>query len=122
MQVYILGPVTGHNLKIKNCNHFLSLFHFKWSYGETNLFKIQVFHVDSMQAACNNSKNIPQNVFLKNNNCRLMKRINNGNKCQTMNKLMSTILALTGSPGSLPPRILNPKPVSFLHRKISCSW
>lgn len=29
---------------------------------------------------------------------------------------------LTGSPGSLPPRILKPNPVSFLHRKMSCSW
>lgn len=28
----------------------------------------------------------------------------------------------TGSPGSLPPRILKPKPVSFLHRNMSCSW
>lgn len=29
---------------------------------------------------------------------------------------------LTGSPGSFPPRMRNPNPVSFRHRKISCSW
>lgn len=29
---------------------------------------------------------------------------------------------LTGSPGSFPPRIRKPKPVSFRQRKMSCSW